>query len=556
MRLVSFTAKNYRSIGKAEIPIRESTILIGPNNEGKSNLLRALVTALSIVSRRRPILGDRRLFHRVYDWEDDYPVALQKKRPKGHSSFRLEFKLNESEVEEFRAEVKSALNGTLPIELKLGKEGLDYRVVKRGRGGPALSKKQEMIAHFLGNRLDFQYVPAVRTAEAAEGVVEDIVERELWTLEEDPKYQAALAEIVKIQAPLLKQISDSIQETLQEFLPAVQAVSVELSKEKRHLAFRRACRIVVDDGTPTELRHKGDGVQSLAALSLMRHATERGARGRDLVLAMEEPESHLHPRAIHRLRSVVEEMASKHQVIISSHCPLFVDRRDIRSNIIVTKSKAQPAHSIEEIRDILGVKAADNLQHAELVLLVEGEDDKLAWEAVLGHRSPTLRRALSSARLVIDSLGGGSNVAYKVGLVRDAICAFHLFLDHDQAGKDGFEAARRAGLVDDADCNFAIAQGQKESEVEDLYEPKLYADFLKNKYGVMVTGPRFKSAKKWSVRLMETFRQQGRQWSDRVEMDVKAGVAELVAAEPAKALLPAREDVAKGLIEAIKNKLG
>ena len=41
MRLVSFSVTNYRSITKAyKLPIRQATILIGPNNEGKSNILR------------------------------------------------------------------------------------------------------------------------------------------------------------------------------------------------------------------------------------------------------------------------------------------------------------------------------------------------------------------------------------------------------------------------------------------------------------------------------------------------------------------------------------
>jgi predicted ATPase len=47
MRLVSFSVENYRSITKARrIPLAASTVLIGPNNEGKSNILRALSVAM------------------------------------------------------------------------------------------------------------------------------------------------------------------------------------------------------------------------------------------------------------------------------------------------------------------------------------------------------------------------------------------------------------------------------------------------------------------------------------------------------------------------------
>jgi hypothetical protein len=50
MELVSFSVQNYRSITKANrIEIGRSTVLVGPNNEGKSNVLRALVTAMEVL---------------------------------------------------------------------------------------------------------------------------------------------------------------------------------------------------------------------------------------------------------------------------------------------------------------------------------------------------------------------------------------------------------------------------------------------------------------------------------------------------------------------------
>ena len=66
---------------------------------------------------------------------------------------------------------------------------------------------------------------------------------------------------------------------------------------------------------------------------------------------------------------------------MTTHCPLFVDRTSIKSNILVHKNKAVPAKDVRQIRDILGVRASDNLQNAELVLLVEGEEDRKASPA-------------------------------------------------------------------------------------------------------------------------------------------------------------------------------
>jgi hypothetical protein len=239
-----------------------------------------------------------------YDWSKDYPISLQQRNPNGESVFNLEFELVETELEDFASEVKSTLNGTLPIQLSLGSKEPGFKVPKQGKGGPALSKKAEAISQFVAKRIEINYIPAVRTAESAHRVVSEIVDRELSAVEGDTVYKGALAEVAKIQAPVLEKISNSIQQTLSEFLPNVKKVRVAISQEDRYRALRRSCEIVVDDGTPTQLARKGDGVQSLAALSLMRHTSVVGKPGRQMILAIEEPESHLHPSAIHQLRGV------------------------------------------------------------------------------------------------------------------------------------------------------------------------------------------------------------------------------------------------------------
>src|SRR5690606_20243614 len=94
-----------------------------------------------------------------------------------------------------------------------------------------------------------------------------------------------------------------------------------------------------------------------------------------LILAIEEPESHLHPRAIHRLREVLRSISVDNQVILTTHCPVLINRSRIGENVIVRSGSASPATSIGEIRSALGVEASDNLKSARLILLVEGSND-------------------------------------------------------------------------------------------------------------------------------------------------------------------------------------
>ena len=190
MKLISFTVEKYRSITKAhKIKLDKTVILVGPNNEGKSNILRALVTAMNVLTKgRRPMMIRRaqksriinRFVHRkFYSWSTDFPVNLQDKHPDGQSVMILEFKLTGEELVDFRKEIKSNLTGTLALHIALGSDDTTVRVYKKGKGGKTLTSKSDIISTFVAERLDFEHIPAIRTAQSAQRIVEEMVEREI-----------------------------------------------------------------------------------------------------------------------------------------------------------------------------------------------------------------------------------------------------------------------------------------------------------------------------------------------------------------------------------------
>ena len=80
VKLVKFSATNYRSITSAHrINFSDSTVLIGRNNEGKSNLLRALGASMKILgwhAENRPSMRGRTYLpdEAPYVWLRDFPV--------------------------------------------------------------------------------------------------------------------------------------------------------------------------------------------------------------------------------------------------------------------------------------------------------------------------------------------------------------------------------------------------------------------------------------------------------------------------------------------------
>jgi 5S rRNA maturation endonuclease (ribonuclease M5) len=354
---------------------------------------------------------------------------------------------------------------------------------------------------------------------------------------------------------VLAQLSKSVTQTLKEFLPTVKRARLELTDEEREEAISQACSIIVNDGTETDLRQRGDGVQSLAAMSLARHAALLGAGRKRIILAVEEPETHLHSRAIHQLRSVLYEIASHNQVIITTHNPVFVNREHIETNILVSANKASPAESSEQIREMLGVRPSDNLRHAEVVLVVEGEDDRIALTALFGHFSEILRGALGNGLMAIDPLYGSSNLTFKLSEIRNALCSAFVFVDNDNAGKASVVKALTDRVLVAADVKYALCRGKDESELEDLYSLDFCEPIMKEAFGISLVKPLMRGRKKWSDRVGECFTKGGQLWDKGTKAAVKAKIASAVAQAPKLALQKSTRSPFDALVKILEEKV-
>ena len=103
-----FSVTNYRSITTAHnIQMNNMTVLVGKNNEGKSNILRALSLAMDIMrlyaDNPRVLNMPDRVLKKRYDWDRDYPISLQGRYPNGHTLISLSFQLTEGRTQEHSA---------------------------------------------------------------------------------------------------------------------------------------------------------------------------------------------------------------------------------------------------------------------------------------------------------------------------------------------------------------------------------------------------------------------------------------------------------------------
>ncbi|PIV93232.1 MAG: hypothetical protein COW44_10555, partial [Flavobacteriaceae bacterium CG17_big_fil_post_rev_8_21_14_2_50_33_15] len=379
MKLIGFSSKNYRSISTAyKLPLTDYTVIVGPNNEGKSNILKGLGLALNLLTGskymrfRRPgtmMYRSSSIEKFDYDWDRDYPINLQSTEPNGRSEFTCEFELNTEELEEFKRKTKVNLSTTLKAKISIGKEDIKFDYLMKGKGKESLNKKRPEITEFLNQKLLLQYIPAVRTSELAIGIVETLLEKELSTLEDNIEYKEVIKVINKLQQPIIKKIAKSLKESISSFIPDVKNITIK-NRENVGRLLSSSCRVYINDGIETDLQLKGDGVISLTAISILQHFSKQGSLDKGLILLLEEPESHLHPKAIHNLKKVLYDISKTNQVIVTTHSPIIIERLNVKQNIIVQNGKAAPAKNVNEIRDSLGITMSDNLSSAYLVLLV------------------------------------------------------------------------------------------------------------------------------------------------------------------------------------------
>lgn len=559
MELVNFSVKNYRSITTAhKVSVSDLTVLIGKNNEGKSNLLKALDVAMTALERHafdakhnsRLIGPATRRNDRIFQWERDYPITLQSANRKPATEIRLEFSLSDDEVIEFKKEIKSNLNGTLPISITIKENNRPaIKVIKRGLGSTTLNSKSREIAEFIGDRISFNYIPAVRTEQEAILVVDRMLSQQLSVLEEQPEYIEALDRISKLQQSLLEKLSENIKAPLTEFLPGIKNVSIEIPEEVRRTSLRRNFDIIIDDGSPTSLSYKGDGVKSLAALSLLKDRIKTDGAS---IIAIEEPESHLHPSAIHQLYKVIKDISENSQVILSSHNPLFVNKNNTKNNIIIDKGRAVQAKSIAEIRDTLGVKVSDNLTNAKYVLLVEGRDDYRTIKSLLSGLSEKLKRALDDRNLVIIPMEGASKLTYHLTLLEGFLCTYHILLDNDEEGRDAYNSAMSSSLASLKNVTLTNCQGAQNSELEDCFTKDAYIQRISEEFGVDLSSTDFRGNAKWSERLKHAVQKQGKPWNNALETQIKAVVSECISSAGVSSLCQHKRTSIDALVLALE----
>ena len=501
MKLSYISIAYYRSITSAyKIALNELTVLIGKNNEGKTNILKAINMGMIIISNAGLILRRKIISKQIYDWYEDFPINLQnsKKLKTKHTSIRMDFEMSNEELQKLNEKINSNINGAISIYINISEDNsISLTVPKRGKNTKTLSTKVVAICELICEYFDIQFIAAIRSESDAYEAIYKLIDTDLSSIN-DERYKEAVAYIEEYQAKQLKSLAVRIKKPLGTFLPQIKSINLFMTERSRQRGymFGKTINIEIDDGVLTNFSNKGDGVKTLVTIAMLSQVES----SKDRIIIVDEPENHLHPDAIRFINDVICELSQKNQIIVSTHNPILVNSIKISSNIIVENGEAISAKRVDDIRKSLGVICSDNLVYSDYVVVVEGPSDRDLMTKVFIQDS-ILREALQNKIITIRSIGGTDNLRTEIYNLEHYCCNYLIVLDNDSAAKNAAnEVMRRLGIAE-AKFRYFIIPHHRESELEDLYNPDFYREYLLRE-GFNISDNIFKNkSKKWSDKI-------------------------------------------------------
>lgn len=387
MQFQSLRVRNYRSIGTEQtVDLPNGLTIVGPNNSGKTNLLRAVELfftgfdnaggyrreadlTFGQSSAQTTLVGTFRANgnprdEQVLDTYDRLLALYEPARVRGHDDIVLQLIFSSAGNPTYR--LSSDTTSKLPRENQSAHSRLIRQLVDELHRG-----------------FSVHYVPSAKSGEA---IFSDVISPLLKA-----SVAAELADEVRALEAALGRISAELTEALQE--NGLPGLAVEFGVPDPLLGgFLSYFKFHVSDPEVTSIFDKGRGIQSLAMFACFAWIAEREkVAGKDSLWLVEEPESYLHPQLYDSARRLLERLESFGQVLKTTHALGLIPSDPFKilgcDQEVDGRTKTSGYDSVTEatrsLRDALGVRFSDYFGLTECNIFFEGESDVRLFEWAL-----------------------------------------------------------------------------------------------------------------------------------------------------------------------------
>lgn len=443
MQVGKLTVENYARLADLSIELRGHLVVVGANDAGKTSLLRLLDLALGSTARLYQQLG-------VGDLRD-------KEQPLAATVTFVEFDDDQRAL--FHREIDiDATDGSekLIVRLEVGVDPDDPEAVAISRWCPGRGEVRTLSRAQIA-ALGWRYLPALRQMSAAHfdganGAIQTLLRAVEPQLGDAGSDLAALLESfnAKLDASEpLHELRKNIAAHLSDSMPrGVEAddLAVRTAADPAASVLENVSMFLAREGNFVPMSEQSDGLRQLISMTLFDLA-----EGAANVIAIDEPEIHLHPAS---QRTVAELLTKQtNQKILATHSPYIVQH--FAPTQVVAMRADGSCRQIDTTR--FSVAERDQAHWwsprmlealtARFAILVEGVADRLIVEAAARARDINLDRIGA----VVFELAGAENfpAVYKL------------------LGPQGFDV-EILGLVDDAEkSSWHGAVGGKTKDVYD-----------------------------------------------------------------------------------------
>lgn len=280
----------------------------------------------------------------------------------------------------------------------------------------------------------------------------------------------------------LNQFDQIASEKVQDFFPGI-SLKVHVPTPSLSKLFTDGTVKVQEQGRDiADVDSLGHGAQRSIQMALIRLLAEvqtQSAVGQTTLLLIDEPELYLHPQAIELVRDALKSLSTtNYQVVFSTHSSLMVEQEDVPYTNIVRKNVGGNTLVTERIAEAIQEEIEGNLNQARIlfeiynmnqilfadrILIAEGATE----QSVLPDLFKACSRSFSTHKTAL-VIADGCRGIHKMGKILTRIgIPFKALVDIDYA----FTTAVNANLIDADDADILNAkQALTESALRNNFE--------------------------------------------------------------------------------------
>lgn len=501
MRLVEVKIENFRGIHSLHLPLDRLTVLIGENNAGKSTVLEAIRLVLTRG------FGVRRGGQFT---EYDFHLKDANATPQTADPISITLHFAEEQQGEWPDTVVQQLSEVIQLDMTAGLNHIWLQVKGAfqaesasfetkwaflNSGGAELVLKNTTPLNLISRFVPLFFLSALRDASQEfgqrgqfwSGFLKSIQLPDEQREKIEEMLREANASVIGANAGLTevtKKIADTGRLVT---LDATDPVALEaIPTRVFDMVGKVQVHLKSSQGAKLPLHRHGEGTQSLAVLMLFQafaaaNLAEAYAPESTPVLALEEPEAHLHPSAIRSLGSFLETMTG--QILVSSHSGDLVSRVPVMALRRLYKSNGETKvgrveSSVFTERELQAIDYSIRLARGHYLfsrcwLLVEGESDfhlmPLLFE-LMGHSQDQVSFSVLEISQILDKGEPLIKFAKALGI------QWFLMADGDDAGNDYVSRAKKHLATGESIADRARALTH--ADIEHEFWHNGYSDFM------------------------------------------------------------------------------